>query len=129
MADRQFMTSQNYDATIGGVVYNVSVQMGSAENDTTGAGTATADDTTPSVLGLRVLILGDNTGATAITQLDDAIAGQVVYLIVTATSNTPTIADSGNFNLSAAWSPAAADTLMLVTSDGTTWYEMSRSDN
>jgi len=91
--------------------------------------TAAADDTTPSVLYTNVLLLGDNTGATAITQLDDAFAGQEVVLVVTGSSNTPTIADSGNFNLSAAWAPGTGDTLTLVSSDGSTWYEISRSDN
>ena len=91
--------------------------------------TAAADDTTPTVRGIGVLLLGDNTGATAITQLDNAVSGQQVVLVVTGSTNTPTIADSGNFNLSAAWAPGTGDTLTLVTSNGTTWYEIARSDN
>lgn len=91
--------------------------------------TATADDTTPSVDGATVLLLPDNTGATAITQLDTAVAGQEVRLIVTGSTNTPTMADGGNFNLSAAWAPGTGDTLTLVTSNGTAWYETARSNN
>lgn len=89
---------------------------------------AAADDTTPSVFGLRHLTLVDNTGATAITQLDDAHEGQVVTLLCFGTVNTPTIADSGNFELSAAWVPNSGDTITLVLYNGT-WYEISRSAN
>ena len=108
--------------------YNVTVSLGGV-GVAVAPTAATADDTTPTVRGIGVLLLGDNTGATAITQLDDAISGQQVVLVVTGSTNTPTIADSGNFNLSAAWAPGTGDTLTLVTSDGTTWYEIARSDN
>ena len=91
--------------------------------------TATADDTTPSVANINVLKIGANTGGTAITQLDEAIAGQVVTIIITSATNSSTIADSGNFKLSAAFNPNADDTLTLYTSDGTTWHELSRSAN
>jgi len=92
-------------------------------------GTAAADDTTPSVANINVLKIGANTGGTAITQLDGAIAGQVVTIIITSGTNSSTIADSGNFKLSAAFNPNVDDTLTLYTSDGTTWYELSRSAN
>tara|TARA_Y100001937_G_C6967190_1_gene261571 strand:+ start:150 stop:569 length:420 start_codon:yes stop_codon:yes gene_type:complete len=91
--------------------------------------TAAADDTTPSVANINVLLIGANSGGTAITQLDDAIAGQVVTIIITSGTNSSTIADSGNFKLSAAFNPNADDTITLYTSNGTTWYEISRSAN
>lgn len=91
---------------------------------------ATADDTTPSVGGgTRFLALPANTGATAITQLDDASAYQQVTLICTSGTNPATIADSGNFNLSSAWAPGSGDTLTVLTTNGTDWYETARSNN
>lgn len=93
---------------------------------------ATADDTTPTVLNAGTLLLVANTGATAITQLDNAAAGQRITLIGTSATNPATIADSGNFNLSTAggtWTANPGDTLTLVTSNGTTWYEVGRSDS
>jgi len=90
---------------------------------------AAADDTTPSVANINVLKIGANTGSTAITQLDDAIAGQIITIIITSATNSSTIADSGNFKLSGAFSPNADDTITLYTSNGTTWHEISRSAN
>lgn len=91
--------------------------------------TASADDTTPTVNGARILYLPANTVATAITQLDDGRADQIVTLVMTSSTNSATIADSGNFLLSAAWAPDVDDTLTLTTDDGTTWREISRSAN
>jgi hypothetical protein len=56
-------------------------------------------DTTPSIASGNVFITSSNTGATAITDLDDAVAGQFVLLIGGSNTNSSTIADSGNFNL------------------------------
>ena len=61
--------------------------------------TAAADDTTPSVANINVLKIPANTTGTTITQLDDAIAGQVVIVIGTSASNSSEIGDSGNFKL------------------------------
>ena len=91
--------------------------------------TAAADDTTPSVANINVLKIGANSGGTAITQLDGAIAGQLVTIIITSATNSSTIADSGNFKLNGAFSPNADDTITLYTSNGTTWHEISRSAN
>ena len=91
--------------------------------------TAAADDTTPSVANINVLKIGANTGGTTITQLDGAIAGQVVTIIITSATNSSQISNGGNFKLSANFTPNADDTLTLYTSDGTTWYELSRSAN
>jgi len=92
---------------------------------------AAADDTTPSVLGVDELVTPVNTSATtAITQLDDAVPGQQVTIrIGSSSTNADSIADGGNFNLSAAWAPTADDTITLYTPNGTTWYERSRSAN
>ena len=91
--------------------------------------TAAADDTTPSVANINVLRIPPNTGTTSITQLDDAIAGQVVTIIITSGTNPSRITDGGNFKLSATFAPNIDDTLTLYTSNGTTWHELSRSAN
>jgi parallel beta-helix repeat protein len=92
--------------------------------------TMTADDTTPTVANSRYLITVAGTTATAFTALDDGVAGQVVTIRINSATNIPTIADAGNFVLSAAWSPNAAhETLTLYTDNATRWIELSRSDN
>jgi len=96
--------------------------------DGNGCIVAAADDTTPNVLGIRTLALSDNTGATAITQLDNGEVGQVITLLCVTNTNPPTIVDGGNFQLSAGWSPGSGDSLTLVNYNST-WYEISRSAN
>jgi len=92
--------------------------------------TATADDVTPDIANVNVLKIGANTGGTAITQLDGGIAGQVMVLIGTSATNSSTIADSGNFKLNGTtWTASVDETLVLYTSNGTTWIELSRSAN
>ena len=91
--------------------------------------TAAADDTTPSVKGIRTLLIPTNTIATAITQLDDGVANQTVRIILTSATNPSTIADSGNFKLSAAFTPTIDDHIQLFTTNGTTWTEDFRSAN
>jgi hypothetical protein len=81
-------------------------------------------DTTPSVAGLELLEFA-NTGATAITNLDDGVNGQRVTLI--ANPNT-TISDSGVFRLSSGWAGLGGDTLTLIHNFGN-WFEVARSDN
>lgn len=87
----------------------------------------TADDTTPSVLGVKTLLTVANTGATVITQLDDGLPGQKITIITNDATNVPSIADAGNFKLTAAWNPVLGETLSLATTDGTTWYEIGRT--
>ena len=127
MATIDYMTSQEYSATIGGVVYNVTVGLGGAGR--VSAIAATADDTTPSVAGATHLLIPANTVATAITQLDGASAGHQVTILMTSATNPSTIANAGNFTMSAAWSPGAGDTITLFTANGTAWYEVCRSNN
>ena len=93
--------------------------------------TATADDVTPDVANVNVLKIGANTTGTVITQLDGGIAGQVMVLIGTSATNSSTIADGGaNFKLNGStWTADVDETLVLYTSNGTTWIELSRSAN
>jgi len=90
--------------------------------------TAAADDTTPSVLGMRVLKIPANSGANVITRLDDSYAGHVVTLYCGSSTNPSTISDGGNFLLNGDWLPAVAgDTITLINMDGTVWAEISRN--
>ena len=91
--------------------------------------TIAADDTTPSIAGCYWLTTSANTGATAITDLDDAITGQKVCLVGGSDTNSSTIADAGNFNLSAAWTAALDDVLCLYVQADDDYIEVSRSDN
>ena len=129
MATTEYMTSQTYSATIGGVVYNVSASLGAVASAAWPAATAAADDTSPTVLGVNILYLPANTAATVITQLDGGVSNQVVTLICTSSTNSSTITNGGNFLLSASWSPQVNDTLLLTTANGTTWRELARSNN
>lgn len=65
------------------------------------------------------------TGTTGITSVTIAPAGRVVVLLFTATL---TVTDGSNLKLAGNFSATADDTLMLL-SDGTNWYEVSRSNN
>ena len=93
------------------------------------ATTFAADDATPSVANSRICFTQANSGATAITQLDDGVAGQEVIICGRSATNATTIADSGNFKLSAAITLTTDTNIHLVTHDGTTWNEVSRSAN
>jgi hypothetical protein len=84
-----------------------------------------ADDTTPSVEVHNCLKLGDNTGATAITNIDDAVDGQVIYLLGTGTTNVSTIANAGNFVLEDAWT-AEKGAKLVLKKVGTKFVEIDR---
>jgi hypothetical protein len=67
------------------------------------------------------------TGTTAITAItSNRPLGKPLFLLTTSTAS---IADSGNFKLSAAFTGSADDIITLVTLDGSTWYEAGRSAN
>jgi hypothetical protein len=84
-------------------------------------------DATPSVKnGHLKLFYTANTGATTITDFDEAMEGQIITVLITdAVTN---IADAGNFQLSAAFNPNANDTITLFYKSGI-WYEITRSAN
>ena len=87
-----------------------------------------ANDTTPSVAEHKSLISVANSAATAITQIDDAVAGDTVILKCGAATNAVTIAKSGNFSvITAAWSPAVGDTITLKKRADDKWLEMART--
>ena len=84
-----------------------------------------ANDATPSVDGATEFITGNNTAATAITDIEDAIDGKVYTIYGNGSANASTIANSGNFSLTAAITLDAGKYIKLVKS-GTTFYEVER---
>ena len=94
-----------------------------------GVDTFVADDVTPDVSAGTFFEIPTNTGATAITDLSNPVVGQIVYFVGTATANASTIADSGNFALSAAWTASANDVLILYVQADNDYIELGRVDN
>ena len=86
-------------------------------------------DATPSVAGGNIFTTSANTAATEITDLDNPIAGQTVTIIGGSNTNSSTIADSGNFNLSGAWTASLDDVLILYVQADNDYIEIGRVDN
>jgi len=86
-----------------------------------------AGDTTPSIYGGTMWATSDTSVAYTVTRIDGGIAGAQV--IIRAVSDTTVISDTTNLNLAGDWTPDAGDILRLYTTDGTAWYEISRSAN
>lgn len=85
-------------------------------------------DTTPSVQYHTSLQTGVNTGATAITDIDDSTVGDYIYIKGNTGANPSTIAASGNFDLSAAVT-LDENTLILLYHRGTDdFVEVKRWD-
>lgn len=86
-----------------------------------------ANETTPSVKGADTFVVSENTAATAITNIVDAVVGNV-YTIHGAgsTPNASTIANGGNFVLTAAMTLKAGSFIKLVKADDGKFYEVAR---
>jgi hypothetical protein len=87
-------------------------------------GVYTAGATTPSVSGVSYLDVS-NSSATTITNFTNGAEGQLLYLLfrdgnTTITRNNAYLAGGTNFT-------SAANATLLLISDGTSWYEVSRS--
>ena len=93
-------------------------------------GTLTTDDVTPDVSTATVWTSVANGGATAITDLDNPTPGVFYTLIVGSATNPISIADAGNFSLTAAWAPdSVGDNIVLYVNADNDYYEISRSNN
>ena len=87
-----------------------------------------ADDTTPDVADGDTFITDANTEATAITSFDNAISGKVYTIFGNGSTNASTIANSGNFVLTAAMTLSAGTWIKLEKSAvNGKFYEISRS--
>jgi len=92
--------------------------------------TIAVDDVTPDISGGNIFVTSANNGATAITDLDSPVAGQVVTIVCGSTTNASTLGDSGNFTLTGAWSPdTVGDNISLYVHADNTYYEIGRSNN
>lgn len=91
--------------------------------------TIAVDDATPDVSGGTVFITQANTGATAITDLDNPTTGQLVILIGGSSTNASTIADSGNFHLTGSMTLNEDDTIILYVKADNDYLELARSNN
>ena len=91
--------------------------------------TIVADDVTPDVSGGNIFITSANTGATVITDIDNPVAGQVIYIIGGSDVSSSTIADSGNFNLNSSWTASEDDVLILFVIADNNYIELGRVNN
>lgn len=85
-----------------------------------------ANDNTPSVAGGTEFVVGANTSATAITALDDADEGVVYTVYGAGSTNASTIANSGNFVLTAAITLSDGKFIKLVKAADGKFYELAR---
>lgn len=92
------------------------------------AHTIAADDATPSIAGANIFVTSANTGATAITDLDNPLAGQQVVICGGSNANSSTIADAGNFNLSSAITLSLDVCIMLLVQADNDYVEITRSN-
>ena len=88
--------------------------------------TTLANDATPSVVGLSLVVSG---GTTTITDFDDGVVGQTIKLraahSLTITHNASIIVLNGGAN----FAMASGDTLTLTMFTDQVWHEVARSDN
>ncbi len=85
-----------------------------------------ADDTTPDVTGGSIFVTNANTQATAITTFDNAIPGKTYTIYGAGSTNASTIANSGNFVLTAAITLSTGKFIKLVYSSDGKFYEIER---
>jgi hypothetical protein len=85
-----------------------------------------ANDTTPSVEGGTEFVTNANTQATAITKLDDAVVGTIYTIHGAGSTNASTIANSGNFVLTAAMTLSDGKWIQLIAINGGKFAEIAR---
>lgn len=86
------------------------------------------DATAPSVADATVFVTGENTKATAITDLADAVTGTVYTIHGNGSDNASTIANGGNFSLTKAMTLKTGAIIQLVKVDDDKFYEVSRAE-
>lgn len=87
----------------------------------------TADDTTPSVADANAFITNEaNTAATAITALDNGTVGETYTIYGGGGTHASTIANSGNFVLTEAWTAAEGSFIKLYFASATRIVEVDR---
>ncbi len=91
--------------------------------------TIPANATTPDVAIGEIFVTSANSGATAITDLTNPRVGANIKIIGGSDTNASTIADSGNFALSASFNGQAKNVLNLFVNADNDYYETGRSIN
>lgn len=78
-----------------------------------------------------VVVTGLNTSATALSTFTNMLPGNIVTIVgnPSTTSNATTIADSGSFKLSAAFTASANKALRLLVVASGNYVEVGRGDN
>lgn len=84
------------------------------------------DATELNVAGATVFVTGANTKATAITAITGAVVGTVYTIYGAGDANASTIANSGNFVLTAAMTLKSGTFIKLVAADDGKFYEIDR---
>ena len=92
----------------------------------TDAETISADDTTPDVTAGLKHITSANSGATAITDFDNATAKTTLTIYGGSNTNASTIADSGKFNLTASMTLGLGTWIELYVTPELTFVELKR---
>jgi hypothetical protein len=129
---RLYINSVGLHQSGGGThLQNISTNMPIYINDSLRLAQATiADgDATPSVSGAYFHTTSANTGATEITDLDNVTAGAHYVLCGGSATNATTIADSGNFNLTAAITLTTDTCITLYVQADNDYLELSRAVN
>lgn len=85
-----------------------------------------ADAATPSVKGATTFVTGENTGATAITNLADAETGVLYTIHGAGSTNASTIANGGNFVLTKDMTLKSGTFIKLVKGEDGKFYEVAR---
>ena len=93
-------------------------------------GTIADGDATPDISGAgKFWTTSSNTGATEITDLVNPLVGSEVCIIGGSDTNSSTISDAANFNLSGGWTASLDDMLCLYVQADNDYIEISRVDN
>jgi hypothetical protein len=82
---------------------------------------------TPDVSGGSYFVTSANTGATAITDLDNPVVGATYVICGGSDTNSSTIGDSGNFNLSSAFTASLDSCIALKCQADNDYVELSRN--
>lgn len=93
---------------------------------TAGQTVIAADDATPDVSVGTQFITSANTVATAITDLDNPVVGSTITILGGSDADSSTIADGGNFSLTAAMTLSLGSFITLFVRDDDDYVELSR---
>ena len=85
-------------------------------------------DTTPDVSGGNLFVTSANTGATAITDLDNPVVGQVLHICGGSNTNSSTITDGGNFALNGDMELALDECITLEVQADNDYVELGRNN-